>query len=167
MPVKRAAPLGGQGRDLERRALVAPPECPGDRDQVERKTDRGQKLFARIRKREPGPAAQGPPHLRPPGAEPRFVLTPATLGLPTARPGICECVKVLAASRNWNAAWGPRSPAARLVRQRAWTRPSIQKQEELTGGNVSSVSTPGRDLLPMMPGKYRSVAEFRPFECKM
>ena len=113
-----------------------------------------------------------PPRARPtcappPRAEPRFVLTPATLGLPAARPGICECVKVLAASRNWNAAWGPRSPAARLVRQRAWTRPSIQKQEELTGGNVSSVSTPGRDLLPMMPGKHRSVAEFRPFECKM
>ena len=45
---------------------MAPPECPGDTDQVERKTDRGQKLFARIRKRVPGPAAQGPPHLRPP-----------------------------------------------------------------------------------------------------
>lgn len=34
--------------------------------------------------------------------------------------------------------------------QRIWTWPSIQKQEELIGVNVSTVSTPGYDLLPMV-----------------
>lgn len=61
---------------------------------------------------------------------------------------------------------GPRPPAGKLVRQGVWTQPSIQKQEELTGVNVSAVSTPGCDLLPMV-GKHRLVAEFRPFEYKM
>lgn len=36
--------------------------------------------------------------------------------------------------------------------QRVWSRPSIQKQEELIGVNVSAVSTPGHDLLPVVGG---------------
>lgn len=51
--------------------------------------------------------------------------------------------------------------------QRIWTRPSIQKQEELMGVNVSAVSTPSYDLLPGVVGKRRLVAECRPLEYRM
>lgn len=51
--------------------------------------------------------------------------------------------------------------------QRIWTRPSVQKQEELIGVNVSAVSTPSYDLLPVVVGKRWLVVEFRPLEYQM
>lgn len=49
---------------------------------------------------------------------------------------------------------------------RVWTWPSIQKQEELIGVNVNTVSTPGYDLLPVVGGSTGWWQSFVPLNIK-
>lgn len=96
------------------------------------------------------PSHPGRPPGRPgfPGPGPCHGLTPANLGLPAARAWDLRMCEGISCQLELERSLGPRSPAGKLVTPRGWTRPSLQKQEELTGVNVSTVSAPGCNLLP-------------------